>query len=236
MGHCGCCEGGIDGSLEGFDGFQRGQGRGLIDCLHLNHPRDQIGYGLDYSLGCGQDNWLKLLQQCDDRENLVSYIIVCWRANRFLKRWIVLEHTAPLFLPLCEVENELLSTNAMKFIDHVGDLLQAYVDRRKQVRLIKELYGNQIKELYHSLPYQMVEFVLDDFDCKEPSWLHDLINDKGTDPLGSHCIPIRLLYAEDALRTMSLPQAYAEIVLNLPQAFQDSMYDEIVPFPHGTTS
>jgi hypothetical protein len=31
-----------------------------------------------------------------------------------------------------------------------------------QVRLIKELYGNQIKELYHSLPYHMVEFVLDD--------------------------------------------------------------------------
>jgi hypothetical protein len=33
-----------------------------------------------------------------------------------------------------------------------------------QVRLIKELYGNQIGELYHSLPYHMIEFVLDDFD------------------------------------------------------------------------
>lgn len=33
-----------------------------------------------------------------------------------------------------------------------------------QVRLIKELYGNQIGELYHSLPCHMIEFVLDDFD------------------------------------------------------------------------
>ena len=33
-----------------------------------------------------------------------------------------------------------------------------------QVRLIKELYGNQIEELYHSLPYHMIEFALDDSD------------------------------------------------------------------------
>lgn len=33
-----------------------------------------------------------------------------------------------------------------------------------QVRLIKELYGNQIGELYCSLPYHMIEFVLADFD------------------------------------------------------------------------
>lgn len=33
-----------------------------------------------------------------------------------------------------------------------------------QVRIIKEIYGNQIGELYHSLPHHMIEFVLDDFD------------------------------------------------------------------------
>lgn len=33
-----------------------------------------------------------------------------------------------------------------------------------QVRIIKEIYGNQIGELYHSLPYHMIEFVLEDFD------------------------------------------------------------------------
>lgn len=73
----------------------------------------------------------------------------------------VLEHTVPFFLPIREAENDLLSSNAMvrytnlihdastyatyiiitsfswfvsqKFIDNVGDLLQAYVDRREQV-------------------------------------------------------------------------------------------------------
>ena len=33
-----------------------------------------------------------------------------------------------------------------------------------QVRLIKELYGNQIVELYHSISYNWIEFALDDFD------------------------------------------------------------------------
>lgn len=76
---------------------------------------------------------------------------------------IVHEHTIPFFLPIREAENDLLSSNAMvrsvscivyanllivemflflslvlliyfqKFIDHVGELLQAYVDRREQV-------------------------------------------------------------------------------------------------------
>ncbi|OMO50972.1 hypothetical protein CCACVL1_30098, partial [Corchorus capsularis] len=55
-----------------------------------------------------------------------------------------------------------------RFIDHIRELLQVYVDKREQVRLIKELYGNQIgeRELYHSLPYHMNEFVLDNSDCK----------------------------------------------------------------------
>ncbi|KAL8197687.1 hypothetical protein R6Q57_024298, partial [Mikania cordata] len=49
-----------------------------------------------------------------------------------------------------------------KFIDHIGDLLQAYVDRLEQVRLIEDLYGNYIGELFHSLPYHMIEFFLED--------------------------------------------------------------------------
>lgn len=85
-------------------------------------------------------------------------------SKSFLEKMTVLEHTVPFFLPLREAENDLLSSNAMvwlvvwsiivcykllttklcstqnldnlfqKFIDHVGDLLQAYVDRREQVR------------------------------------------------------------------------------------------------------
>ncbi|RVW52315.1 hypothetical protein CK203_093383 [Vitis vinifera] len=94
-------------------------------------------------------------------------------SKSFLEKMTVIEHTVPFFLPIREAENDLLSSNAMvrfltvcfqKFIDHVGELLQAYVDRREQVRLIKELYGNQIEELYHSLPYHMIEFALDDSD------------------------------------------------------------------------
>ncbi|KAL2896869.1 Centromere protein O [Bienertia sinuspersici] len=55
-------------------------------------------------------------------------------SKSFLEKMTVLEHTIPFFLPVREAENDLLSSNAMKFIDHVGELLQAYVDRREQVQ------------------------------------------------------------------------------------------------------
>ncbi|MBA0690625.1 hypothetical protein Goari_008288, partial [Gossypium aridum] len=163
-------------------------------------------------------------------------------SKSFLEKMTVLEHTIPFFLPIREVENDLLSSNAMRFIDHIGELLQAYVDRREQVRLVKELYGNQIGELYHSLPYHMIEFVLEDSDCKVTVSLRypDLVSvlptrvkvlawpmhqykkshTSSAGAMGSQPIPARLSYAEDALRTMSLPEAYAEIVLNLQQALQ----------------
>nr|KJB54953.1 hypothetical protein B456_009G068000 [Gossypium raimondii] len=152
-------------------------------------------------------------------------------SKSFLEKMTVLEHTIPFFLPIREVENDLLSSNAM-----------AYVDRREQVRLVKELYGNQIGELYHSLPYHMIEFVLEDSDCKVTVSLRypDLVSvlptrvkvlawpmhqykkshTSSAGAMGSQPIPARLSYAEDALRTMSLPEAYAEIVLNLQQALQ----------------
>lgn len=170
-------------------------------------------------------------------------------SKSFLEKMTVLEHTIPFFLPIREAENDLLSSNAIRFIDYIGELLQAYVDRCEQVRLIKELYGNQIGELYHSLPYHMIEFVLDDSDCKVTVSLRyaDLVSvlptrvkvlawpmhqykknhtssaalsSKENGTMSSQPIPARLSYAEDALRTMSLPEAYAEIVLNLPQALQ----------------
>ncbi|EEF46784.1 conserved hypothetical protein [Ricinus communis] len=163
-------------------------------------------------------------------------------SKSFLEKMTVLEHTIPFFLPIREAENDLLSSNAMRFIDYIGELLQAYVDRREQVRLIKELYGNQIGELFHSLPYHMIEFVLDDFDCKVTVSLRyaDLIlvlptrvrvfawpinQFKKNGAFGSQPSPARLSYAEDALRTMSLPEAYAEIVLNLPRAIQQIFQD-----------
>ncbi|KAF8392873.1 hypothetical protein HHK36_021112 [Tetracentron sinense] len=168
-------------------------------------------------------------------------------SKSFLEKMTVLEHTVPFFLPIREAENDLLSSNAMKFIDYVGELLQAYVDRREQVRLIKELYENQIGELYHSLPYHVIEFVLDDSDCKvtvslryadlvsvlptrirvlawpvhpsKKSSMTTPINRKGNGMLGAaHFVDIFFW----VLIFVSLPYlaAYAEIVLNLPRALQ----------------
>ncbi|GLT85166.1 hypothetical protein SLE2022_033620 [Rubroshorea leprosula] len=169
-------------------------------------------------------------------------------SKSFLEKMTVLEHTIPFFLPIRAAENDLLSSNAMRFIDYVGELLQAYVDRREQVRLIKELYGNQIGELYHSLPYHMVEFVVDDSDCKlivtlrygdlvsvlptrvrvlvwsmhqsKKNMSPTILSRKENGSRGSQPNPTRLSYAENALKTLSLPEAYAEIVLNLPQTLQ----------------
>ncbi|WOL06476.1 hypothetical protein Cni_G15210 [Canna indica] len=152
-------------------------------------------------------------------------------SKSFLEKMSVIEHTVPFFLPIREAENDLLSSNAIKFVDYVGEILQAYVDRREQVRLIKELYGNQIGELFHSHSYHLIEFVMEDFDCKVTVSLRysDLISilpsrirvlawpvhpskkilaaeRKGNGPALAQSIPCRLSYAEDALRTMSLPE------------------------------
>ncbi|XP_042007164.1 uncharacterized protein LOC121755826 [Salvia splendens] len=174
-------------------------------------------------------------------------------SKSFLEKMTVLEHTIPFFLPIREAENDYLSSNAMKFINYVGDLLQAYVDRREQVRLIKELYGNQIGELYCSLPYHMIEFVLADFDCKVivstrygelvstlpstvsvlawPMHQHKKLQ-TSVAPIsrkeshGNQLVPARLAYAEDALRSMSLPKAFAEIVLSMPKALEEAFPDQ----------
>ncbi|KAK4755966.1 hypothetical protein SAY87_009723 [Trapa incisa] len=170
-------------------------------------------------------------------------------SKSFIEKMSILEHTVPFFLPIREVENDLLSSNAMKFIDHISELLQAYVDRREQVRLIKELYGNQIGDLYSSLPFHMIEFMLNDAECKITVTLRyaDLLsvlptrarvlvwppsNSRKSSPgpasahgrtsgvfVNQH-FPIRLSYAEQAFQTMSLPEAYAEVVLNLSRALE----------------
>ncbi|KAL9226914.1 hypothetical protein vseg_002672 [Gypsophila vaccaria] len=170
-------------------------------------------------------------------------------SKSFLEKMTVQEHTIPFFLPIREAENDLLSSNAMKFIDHVGELLQAYVDRREQVRLMKELYGNQIGDLYHSLPYHMIEFVMDDFECtritvslkyanlisvlptrvRVMAWPLNSSQKKESGSLPNHLIPSRLSYAEDSLRILSLPEAFAEFVLNLTQALEDT-------FPSSTST
>ncbi|WVZ96068.1 hypothetical protein U9M48_041751 [Paspalum notatum var. saurae] len=168
-------------------------------------------------------------------------------SKSFLEKMTVIEHTLPFFLPIRELESDLLSSNAIKFIDHLEEILQAYIDRREQVRLIKELYGNQIGELFHSLPYNVIEFALEDFECLPlsskvtvsirysdllqtlPSQARVLawpfgsskrISTRSSSASASQPVPFRLSYAEEALKTMCLPEAYADIVLDLPHALK----------------
>ncbi|CAN6227534.1 unnamed protein product [Urochloa humidicola] len=163
-------------------------------------------------------------------------------SKSFLEKMTVIEHTLPFFLPIRELESDLLSSNAIKFIDHLEEILQAYIDRREQVRLIKELYGNQIGELFHSLPYNVIEFALEDFECKVtvsirysdllqtlPSQARVLawplrssrrISTRSSSASAAQSVPFRLSYAEEALKTLCLPEAYADIVLDLPHALK----------------
>ncbi|CAK9233979.1 unnamed protein product [Sphagnum troendelagicum] len=77
----------------------------------------------------------------------------------------VTEHSIPFFLPLRELEKAHLTTSPKVFIDYIGDILQAYVSRREQVREIKETKGESIGELYHSLSFSLIELML-----KEPDY------------------------------------------------------------------
>uniref|UniRef100_A0A0E0P6S6 Uncharacterized protein n=2 Tax=Oryza TaxID=4527 RepID=A0A0E0P6S6_ORYRU len=114
-----------------------------------------------------------------------------------------------------------------KFIDHLEEILQSYVDRREQVRLIKELYGNQIGELKVtvSIRYSDLLFTLPS-QARVLAW--PLRSSRGISvterrasrSASAQLVPFRLPYAEDALKTLSLPEAFAEIVLSLPRALK----------------
>eukprot|EP01018_Ginkgo_biloba_P007358 Gb_34425 [translate_table: standard] len=216
----------------------KGQTDGQQEHLFL----EKITYKIGNKVVCGLEGGRIGIQYDTSFAGEHCEIYYCVLGSRsFLEKMYVSEHTVPFFLPLSEAENEFLSSNAVKFIDNVGDMLQAYVDRREQVRLLKELYGNQIGELYHSLSYDMIEFVMEDFNCKVTvSLAYDDIDSElptrskvlawpilssktmgagigrqGNRSTVTRAIPSHLPYAEDALRTISLPQAYAEIGLNL---------------------
>ncbi|CAI9094518.1 OLC1v1030271C1 [Oldenlandia corymbosa var. corymbosa] len=142
----------------------------------------------------------------------------------------VVEHTVSFFLPIREAENEYLSSNALKL-----------VDRWEHVHLMKELYGNQIKELYNSLLHHtwlnsslMITIDVASFLRKVTVSLRyaDLVSilptavsvlawPKQSDSLTttmvmsrrstSKFIPERMSYAEDALEIMSLPEDEPDI-------------------------
>ncbi|PRQ27404.1 putative centromere protein O [Rosa chinensis] len=217
-----------------------------VSTLHSPHFQERITYKVgDKVICCLEGARIGILYETSYAGEPCDIYHLVLESKSFLEKMTVLEHTIPFFLPLREAENDLLSSNAMKFIDHVGELLQAYVDRKEQVRLVKELYGNQIKEIHCSLTYHLILFAIADFGCKVIVKLKyaDLVSvlptnvsvvawpiqirrfSLNTSTMNTLEGPTCLLYAEDALRTMSLPEAYAEIVLNLPQALRE-MHEE----------
>ncbi|CAI9100336.1 OLC1v1037311C1 [Oldenlandia corymbosa var. corymbosa] len=143
----------------------------------------------------------------------------------------IVEHTMTFFLTIREVENEYLSSNALKFIDHVGELLQEFIDRWEHVRLIKELYRNQRYNRNNELSVEEFYNISDvtSFLCKVivslryidlvsilPTAVSVLAWPKQSDSLTTTMvmsrrstnkfIPERMSYAEDSLEIMSLPE------------------------------
>lgn len=68
-------------------------------------------------------------------KNFESYYCVL-KSNSSMDKLSVVEHSIPFFLPVRELEKQHLSNSPKRFIDHMGDVLQAYVSRREQVRLL----------------------------------------------------------------------------------------------------
>ncbi|CAN6721270.1 unnamed protein product [Malus baccata var. baccata] len=126
-------------------------------------------------------------------------------SKSFLEKMTVLEHTIPYFLPIREVENGLLSSNAMKLIDYIGEILQAYVDRREQVCcwLIKVVVKLKYAELVSVLPNHVSVVAWPVCQPRKSSPNISSMNKKEKGTLEG---PTTLFYAEDALRTMSLPK------------------------------
>ncbi|KAL5564478.1 hypothetical protein UlMin_027642 [Ulmus minor] len=200
---------------------------------NLENPQEKINYKVGSKVICSlegarigikfETSFACTIEEMYFCNNLCELYQCVLESKSFLEKMTVLEHKIPFFLPIREAENELFSSNgfAFQFIHYIGELLQAYVDRREH-----KLYGNQIGELYHSLPYHMIEIVLDDYDClpikqsKKNSLNALAMNMKDNGIANRQPVLARLSYAKDALRTMSLLEAYTEIVLNLPRALQ----------------
>ncbi|XWS26096.1 hypothetical protein CRYUN_Cryun26dG0001600 [Craigia yunnanensis] len=144
-------------------------------------------------------------------------------SKSFLEKMIVLEHTIPFFLPIQEAENDLVSSNAMRFIDHIGELLQAYVDRCEQARLIKELYAKSNRramydeegsaffrfyskvtislryaDLVSVLPTRVKVLAWPTHQFKKNHTSSAVLSRKEKGAKSSQPIPARLSYAEDA--------------------------------------
>ncbi|KAG0615126.1 hypothetical protein M758_5G016600 [Ceratodon purpureus] len=172
-------------------------------------------------------------------KNFESYYCVL-KSNSSMDKLYVVEHSIPFFLPVRELEKQHLSNSPKRFIDHMGDVLQAYVSRREQVIELKKLKGDLIGELYHSLSYTLIEIMLKEPQCQVGLSLayHNSDSELPTQstitawPLSTDLITqtaakrpgrailknstaFRLPKAEAFLRTMPLPRGFEEFLGDL---------------------
>ncbi|KAK3087481.1 hypothetical protein FSP39_006519 [Pinctada imbricata] len=69
----------------------------------------------------------------------------------------VCRHDLPCFVPLVHLEKEHLMTNTQLFLMHISDYLQAYVKRREEANLVKEILGEISCDLSMTLPADYIE-------------------------------------------------------------------------------
>ncbi|KAG6554607.1 hypothetical protein Mapa_003625 [Marchantia paleacea] len=162
------------------------------------------------------------------------------------ERLHVSEHSIPFFLPLREVEKSNLSSSCTKFIDCLSDVLQAYVSRREQVNQLRLIKGDQIRELYHSLSYNLIELLLEEaywkvgvslaYDNPKSelptrsvvmAWPHSVDALPREPPMAVQSVTAhRLLRAEGVLRDLLLPTGYEKIVADLQETIARGIYWE----------
>ncbi|EFJ22820.1 hypothetical protein SELMODRAFT_150942 [Selaginella moellendorffii] len=149
----------------------------------------------------------------------------------------------PFYLNLREIEKTHLQLSATNFLDHVDSHLQAFVCRRGQILGLKQLHGDSIGDLYHSLPYNLITFSLDEPTCKADVELafDNLASEyptrctvlvwslahpgrkasgrRGTrSQQASQAASIKVSKAEELLRMKLLPDAYDDLVKEIQAA------------------
>ncbi|KAI5084149.1 hypothetical protein GOP47_0000318 [Adiantum capillus-veneris] len=199
----------------------------------------RILYTIENKLICGFKDYQIAVQFDTYHEGKLveSFYLVLVGRSAF-ESLCVLTHTIPFYVPLKEVEREYLSSNAAMFISILGDLLQAYVSRREQIRKFKETRSDKLRLISHTVLCDAVDFMVEESDCKVTVKLgyEDLHSDlpsvakvavwpppasKGKFPAffskdrKPKTSPISLLFAEIILQQEVLPEAYERLVSGL---------------------
>lgn len=167
-------------------------------------------------------------------------------------------HTIPFFVPFNDAATAYLSSNASMFINATGDLLQAYISRREQIKKLKESKADRIKHISHTVLCDAVDFMLEESDCKVCIKLRyeDTHSDLPTEtkvvvwpPPPSKkqypvffsrerkpkATPISLLFAENILQQELLPEACERLVNGLNAILAGRSVDdaELAAAPYG---